>query len=498
MENVWQAGQYGYAIVLTPRNQYGTSTWVRVRDVTFSNNIVRHASGVMQLSGYDATYPSQQTQRVTLPQQSLLRHRSEEVGRQRQGVPDRRGAGRYRDRSQHADSHQQLRRVRLRRGHDHAGSSTRTTSRSTAATASWAKAAAPGSTRIDKYFPGSTIKYNVLAGGSASAYPTPNSFPTLTQWNASFVDLAGEDYRLLSTSVFYAAGEGGTVPGADLGAVYTAVNAGTSTTAPPPGGTTDPAPAPSNVAPTADPGGPVRRNARHGRHRRRHRLGRRGWQHRELPLDLGGRDRRARVRCSRRRNRRLAVGARAGERRGGRLGPAQSQRRAAEARFRRRVPSQLRRGPLLRRGRRAVSPLVPHARRGGLVLERLDVRPVQRRGRCGRAMPSTASARPTPRSSFSKTGGMPACRAGGGTTPRMARSRTPCTSRRVGVQTVRVQQREDGIMWDQIVLSAATYREGEPRAASCRYDRSSRSRPRRRRWRRTRTASPGPIRWSSR
>ena len=65
-ENIWQAGQYGYALVLTPRNQYGSATWVRLRDITITNNIVRHASGVLQLSGYDATYPSQQTQRVTL------------------------------------------------------------------------------------------------------------------------------------------------------------------------------------------------------------------------------------------------------------------------------------------------------------------------------------------------------------------------------------------------------------------------------------------------
>ena len=65
-ENVWAAGQYGYALVLTPRNQGGDAPWVRVRDVTMTNNIVRHAAGVLQISGYDANAVSQQTQRITL------------------------------------------------------------------------------------------------------------------------------------------------------------------------------------------------------------------------------------------------------------------------------------------------------------------------------------------------------------------------------------------------------------------------------------------------
>lgn len=35
--------------------------------------------------------------------------------------------------------------------------------------------------------PPSNITYNVLAGGPASSYPSPNAFPTMDQWNASFV-----------------------------------------------------------------------------------------------------------------------------------------------------------------------------------------------------------------------------------------------------------------------------------------------------------------------
>ncbi|HEX6973142.1 MAG TPA: hypothetical protein VF147_02010, partial [Vicinamibacterales bacterium] len=254
-ENVWQAGQYGYALVLTPRNQYGGATWVRLRDITITNNIVRHASGVLQLSGYDATHPSQQTQRVTLrnnlfydidpkkwggnAKAYLIGEAPATVVLDHNTLIHTNTSVVYAYGTQTITGFVYTNNISLHGTYGIMGEGGR-----------------PGQYSIDKYFPSSVIKYNVLAGGSASAYPTPNSFPSVAQWNASFVDLAGGDYHLLSTSVFYAAGEGGSVPGANLGAVYSAVNGGTSTTPPP---TTDPTPPPpvtTNVAPTADAGGP--------------------------------------------------------------------------------------------------------------------------------------------------------------------------------------------------------------------------------------------------
>ena len=67
-ENVWKESQNGYAILFTPRNQDNTSPWVAVRDVTFSNNIVRHAGAGVQLLGYDdvAASSSQRTQGIRI------------------------------------------------------------------------------------------------------------------------------------------------------------------------------------------------------------------------------------------------------------------------------------------------------------------------------------------------------------------------------------------------------------------------------------------------
>jgi hypothetical protein len=255
-ENIWQAGQYGYALVLTPRNQYGSATWVRLRDITISNNIVRHASGVLQLSGYDATHPSQQTQRVTLrnnlfydidpkkwggnAKAYLIGEGPADIVLDRNTLIHTNTSVVYAYGTQTITGFVYTNNISLHGTYGIMGEGGR-----------------PGQYSIDKYFPSSTIKNNVLAGGSASVYPTPNSFPTVAQWNASFVDLAGGDYRILSTSVFYTAGAGGTVPGADLGAVYTAVNNGTLTVTPPSGTVTPPPPPPpTNAAPVAKPGGP--------------------------------------------------------------------------------------------------------------------------------------------------------------------------------------------------------------------------------------------------
>ncbi len=249
-ENIWQAGQYGYALVLTPRNQGGRAPWVRVRDVLFTNNIVRHASGVLQLSGYDANGTSQQTQRITLRNNLFY-----DINPQKWGG----GAKAYLIGEGPADvvlDHNTLihtnSSVVYAYGTQTISGFVYTNNISLHNTYGiMGEGGRPGQYTIDKYFPGANITYNVLAGGPASSYPSPNSFPTVTQWNASFVDAAADDYRLLTSSVFYGAGSGGSVPGADIGAIDAALSGSSGAPLP----VTSP-PTSGNTAPISRPGGP--------------------------------------------------------------------------------------------------------------------------------------------------------------------------------------------------------------------------------------------------
>jgi hypothetical protein len=261
-ENVWRAGQYGYALVLTPRNSGDGAPWVRVRDVMFRNNIVRHASGILQLAGYDATGTSQRTERITLRNNLFYDIDSTKWGGNSakayligEGVADV-----VIDRNTLIHNNSAV--VYAYGGLDMPGFVYTNNISVHGTYGIMAEGGRPGLYSIQQYFPGSRISNNVLAGGTASAYPAPSAFPTMAQWSASFANLAGGDYRLLPTSVFYAAGVNGTVPGADLGAINVAISGTTPSTEPPPvtEPTPDPAPLPSpspgNTAPTARPGGP--------------------------------------------------------------------------------------------------------------------------------------------------------------------------------------------------------------------------------------------------
>jgi hypothetical protein len=58
-ENVWVDGQAGSAILFTIRNQGGECTWCVVKDVTFTNNVVKNvANFAFSILGTDDNYPS--------------------------------------------------------------------------------------------------------------------------------------------------------------------------------------------------------------------------------------------------------------------------------------------------------------------------------------------------------------------------------------------------------------------------------------------------------
>lgn len=222
IENIWAAGQFGYALVLTPRNQEGGSPWARVRDVAITNNVIRHASGVVHIAGYDYPNVSQQTQRITLQNNLfddidgakwggyakvfLVGDGVASVTIDRNTIIHKNSSVVFAYGSLEIQNFIYTNNIAEHGLYGIMGDNGQ-----------------PGQYSINMFFPGSTIAYNVLAGGVSSSYPPGNRFPTTQEWFASFVGFATADYRLLPSSSFYGAGAGGSVPGASLGAIDAAI-----------------------------------------------------------------------------------------------------------------------------------------------------------------------------------------------------------------------------------------------------------------------------------
>jgi len=224
-ENIWVADQTGYPIVITPRNQGGKAPWAITQRITFQYNLIRHAAGGVNILGTDDLGLSQRTNNVTV----------------RHNVLDDLTAATWGAGS---------RPIMIGDGPD-VVTVDHNTIITTDASAVWlygGTATSPnpttnavitnnvtahntygiagssygyGLTAINAYLPGGVVTRNVLAGGSASRYPAGNYFPTVSAWQAGFVDYAGGDYHLAASSPYRNAATDGT----DLGADVTTVNA---------------------------------------------------------------------------------------------------------------------------------------------------------------------------------------------------------------------------------------------------------------------------------
>jgi len=65
-EHNWPAGQNGFAILFTVRNQDGGAPWSVVEDVTFTNNVVRQVSSAINILGHDDANPSGPARRIAI------------------------------------------------------------------------------------------------------------------------------------------------------------------------------------------------------------------------------------------------------------------------------------------------------------------------------------------------------------------------------------------------------------------------------------------------
>ena len=241
IENIWRAGQNGYALVLTPRNQGNTAPWTVVQDVMIRSNIVRHANGGVNILGWDysSSTGSQLTRRI-----SLVNNVFDDIGGSQWG-----GGAHFLMITGGASNvtvdHNTVfhtSNIVLIDGAQSPGFVFTNNLMKHNTYGIFGSDSGIGNATLSAYFPSAVVRRNVLAGGRASLYPTDNFFPSVTTFYAQFVDYSGGNYALVSGSPYIARATDGKNIGADLTALKSALSAS--------GGAT------TNAAPTASPGGP--------------------------------------------------------------------------------------------------------------------------------------------------------------------------------------------------------------------------------------------------
>jgi hypothetical protein len=211
LENNWHGAGSGFAVSFTVRSG-GNAPWSVVQNVLFTNNLVRHVSGGIEILGYDTT-PTQETNHIVI-RNNLF----DDVSATAYG-----GAGGFLlvngGRSIVVDHNTAIVDGNWTIGADRLVSLNFVLSNNIIpdnAAAIVGTGSAPGHTSIAQYFPGATIVRNVIAGPSGHAYPEDNFYPS------SLAEVL-TGYRLPSNSPYRQAATDGKDVGVDIDVLNTAL-----------------------------------------------------------------------------------------------------------------------------------------------------------------------------------------------------------------------------------------------------------------------------------
>jgi hypothetical protein len=217
LENNWQGGQSGWAIVFTVRNQDGGCPWCQVDHVTFEQNTVQHVAGGFQILGYDYLHPSLQTNAIVIRNNlfadidnqtwggsgylALLTGQPRDITFDHNTVISDHGLGILQLDGDPILQFTFTNNIAKANEYGIIGTSH-----------------APGNDSISAFLPASRISMNVFGGANSALYPAGNAFPSTQQFEAQFLSYATGDYRLLSSSPWHDAATDGLDLGAILGA----------------------------------------------------------------------------------------------------------------------------------------------------------------------------------------------------------------------------------------------------------------------------------------
>ena len=219
-ENNWAAAQGGFAILFTVRNQDGGAPWSVVEDVTFANNLVRHAaSGVNILGRDDVGGTSEQTRRILISGNLFY-----DVGGARWGgkgilVQILNGTA---DVIIEHNTAFQTGSIIMAEGAAHTGFVFRDNIAPHNEYGIAGTGAGTGRPALAQYFPGSVVRGNVIVGGRAGLYPAGNFFPSSAD-SAGLVPFDRGGWRLAASSPLRGKGTDGRDPGADPEAILSAL-----------------------------------------------------------------------------------------------------------------------------------------------------------------------------------------------------------------------------------------------------------------------------------
>ena len=237
IENHWSAGQSGYSIIFTPRNQSGSASWSVVRNITVRSNVIRHMSAVFNISGWDDINVARQTENIVISN-NLVYDVSTDYS-----IPGHAANGWF------AVIGNAPKNVKFEHNTvDHDGSnlirlySGKATDGVTKILGfvvnanSWrvntygiaGDSHTQGVSSLNYFTPGAQLLSNAFAGGNPTMYPTGNDFPTVSQWVSGFVNIGAANYQLVAASLLNNAAGDGT----DIGVNFATLNAAMAGTTP--------------------------------------------------------------------------------------------------------------------------------------------------------------------------------------------------------------------------------------------------------------------------
>lgn len=220
LENCWLASQAGWGMLITPRNENGNAPWAEVSDVTVQSNRWINLGQWLTIAGQDSPNVSEMTARVLIDNNEAV-------------VTELNGANGFC--CQHTNGGTDItwrhNTVLITSSGGYAAFHESTpevdqfdwTDNLVTQANGWIGTAQGNcNATLAAYFTNYTFDFNAIIGPSFGNYPANNFFPA-NNAAVSFVDFAGGDYRLQTSSTYHNAASDGTDIGADIDAIDAAI-----------------------------------------------------------------------------------------------------------------------------------------------------------------------------------------------------------------------------------------------------------------------------------